>query len=355
LTKFDLPPPPPNARDMRIGEAIEAFLAALAAAGASAKTVRAYRAALRDFLEFVGNRAVREIGASDVAGWVYDRLSKGLRRPRGDSGRARRMTMHYYTLFLRSFFQWLGVDVKVPVVRKPRRARIEALSPEEVERLISASRDVLDLLIVALLFETGLRAREAVGIRVKDVDMSRREIRVRDTKYGEERIVLYGPLTEQALSLWLTLKPRRPSDPLLGISYSGLYKRLKSLARRAGIDPERVRPHVLRHTFATEALRRGIPLPMLQRLLGHRDIKVTQVYLHVLNDDIRAAYQRAFGYTIPQAAWPPPPPPQYPQPYIPPQAYMQPAPGLPGNAAAWSLRAPGRMGERGREEAGEQA
>lgn len=318
MTRFDLPPPPPGLLERSNREAMEAFLAALAAAGASPKTVKAYRAAISDFLDFIAGKPLREVTSSDVSAWIYERLTRGLRRPRSPGGgslderRERQTTMHYYTLFLRGFLEWLGLPVKVPVVRKPRSPRIEALRPEEVERLLNAARDPLDLLIVALLFETGLRAQEAVGLRLRDIDTARREIRVRNAKYGEERVVLYGPLTEQALALWLALNPGLgPDDPLLGISYSGLYKRLKSLARRAGLDPRRVRPHVLRHTFATEALRRGVPLPVVQRLLGHHDIKVTQIYLHLLDEDLRAAYQRAF------AAQQPPPPAtwQYPQPW----------------------------------------
>ncbi|ALL00414.1 Site-specific recombinase XerD [Pyrodictium delaneyi] len=310
MTRFDLPPPPPGILERSNLEAMEAFLAALAAAGASPKTVKAYRAAISDFLSFIGDKRLREVTSSDVSAWIYDRLTRGLQRPRSrdsdpaEERRERQTTMHYYTLFLRGFLEWLGLNVKVPVVRKPRSPRVEALRPEEVERLVSAARDPLDLLIVALLFETGLRAQEAVGLRLRDIDTGRREIRVRNAKYGEERVVLYGPLTEQALAIWLALNPKLgPDDPLLGISYSGLYKRLKTLARRAGLDPRRVRPHVLRHTFATEALRRGVPLPVVQRLLGHHDIKVTQIYLHLLDEDIRAAYQRAFA-TQPAAQTP---------------------------------------------------
>ncbi len=314
---------------------MEAFLAALAAAGASPKTVKAYRAAISDFLAWLGGRRLAEVSSSDVAAWVYERLTRGLRRPRGgaETRRERQTTMHYYTLFLRSFFEWLGLPVRVPVVKKPRGRRVEALTGEEVARLLAAARDALDFLIVALLFETGLRAQEAVGLRLRDIDFARREIRVRNAKYGEERIVLYGDLTEQALRLWLSLNPGLgPDDPLLGISYSGLYKRLKSLAKRAGVDPRKVRPHVLRHTFATEALRRGVPLPVVQRLLGHHDIKVTQIYLHLVNEDVRRAYQQAF--TAPPVQWAP----------VPPSAqYQVPQPQQPLQAAPAAQQAPGQQ------------
>ena len=325
MVRFELPPPPPGLLERDNGEVLEAFLAALAAGGASPKTVKAYRAAIQDFLEFIGDKPLREVTESDVAAWIYDRLTNGVRRPRSrgdlfEERRERQVTMHYYTLFLRGFLQWLGLGIRVPVVRKPRSPRVEALRGDEVERLIAASRDALDLLIVALLFETGLRAQEAVSLRLRDIDFTRREIRVRNAKYGEERIVLYGALTEQALRIWLSLNPGLgPDDKLLGISYSGLYKRLKTLAKRAGLDPKKVRPHVLRHTFATEALRRGIPLPVVQRLLGHHDIKVTQIYLHLLDEDIRTAYQRAFA--APQPAPPPQPIPQPPYPQYPLQQY----------------------------------
>ncbi|WP_244403943.1 site-specific tyrosine recombinase/integron integrase [Pyrolobus fumarii] len=359
--RFELDPPPPGILERSNDEILELFLEALRAAGASEKTVKAYRSAITDFLEFIGDKPLREVTQEDVLRWRAERLRNGFPRKRRNRSkrldpfeerRLRQATLHYYTLFLRGFFEWLGLPVKVPVVAKPRGREVEALTEEEILRLLSAARDTLDILILALLLETGLRAQEAISLRLRDIDPVRREIRVRNAKYGEERTVFYGDLTAAALAKWLEENPHLgPDDPLLGISYSGLYKRLKSLARRAGIDPEKVRPHVLRHTFATEALKRGMSLPAVQRLLGHKDIKTTQIYLHLLREDIRDQYMRAFTNqwvqqppaTPPapavQAAWPPwqqPVQQPYPQqiqpvpqaqqlgPYPPPQYYQQP-------------------------------
>ncbi len=294
MPALELPPPPEDILEMDNEEVLEEFLAALMAAGASEKTIKSYRAAIADFLAFIKDKRLRDVKSSDVRRWLQDRLARA--RGRGWEERRRvQVTMHYYSLFLRRFLRWAGVRARVPVVRKPRRGVVDALTREEVLKLLRAARDTLDLLIVSLLLETGLRAEEAVSLRLRDIDLERREIRVRNAKYGEERIVFYGDMTAEALRAWLEENPGLgPDDRLLGISYSALYKRLKRLAERAGVDPRRVRPHVLRHTFATEALRRGMSLPAVQRLLGHHDVRVTEIYLHLVNDDIRRQYEAAF-------------------------------------------------------------
>ncbi len=295
MTKFDLPQPPPDILEWSKWDALEAFLSSLSASGASEKTIKAYRVALTDFLSFTNATKLKEINNIDIVNWINARLSKGLEKAKSDDIRDRRTTMHYYTLFLRSFIKWCGLGLKVPIVKRPKPKPAETLTREEIEKLFLAARDLLDKLIIALLFETGLRAQELITITTDDIDFSNQMIRVKNAKYGEERIVFYGLLTKQVLDEYILYKRPRPGERLLGISYSGLYKRLKTLAKRAGVDPRKVRPHVLRHTFATEALRRGLPLPALQRILGHHDIKVTQTYLHLLREDIREAYIKAFG------------------------------------------------------------
>ncbi len=307
MVKFDLGPPPSDILEKPNEEIVEEFIAALISAGASEKTAKVYRAAIMDFIDFIGNKPLREVTIDDVRKWRIDRLKNGFPRKRRhkktkdpiEERRWRQATLHYYTLLIRGFFQWLGLKINVPVVRAPRRREVEALSEQEVQRLLDSIRDTLDLLIVGLLVETGLRAQEALELRWRDIDFNTGEIRVRAAKYGEERVVFFGSLTRYALTLWYYEKrPRTLDEKVLGISYSGLYKRLKTLAKIAGIDPRKVRPHVLRHTFATQALRKGMSLIAVQKLLGHRDVKITQVYTHLLREDIKRQYIQAFQLPI---------------------------------------------------------
>ncbi len=295
LTKFELPEAPDDIKEWGVWDALEEFLIALEAAGASPKTVRAYRAGISDFLRFAGKERVGDLSLRDYTRWRVERLRNGFPNAKypGDK-RGARATLHYYSLYVRAFLQWLGVASKVPAVPRPRgRRAVQALTPGEVMALLDAARDALDLVILALSLETGLRAQELLSLTKEDVDLEAGEVIVKNAKYGEERVVFLGPLSRRVLQEYLPSVP--PGGRVVPLSYSGLYKRLKTLAKRAGIDPSRVRPHILRHTFATEALRRGMALPALQVLMGHRDIKTTQVYIHLLKEDIKKQYERAFS------------------------------------------------------------
>ncbi len=292
-------------------ELLELFLEELLASGLSEKTVKAYRAGISDFLEFIGDKHVSEVSRLDILRWRSVRLREGFpRRIRNsrrrleehEERRLRQATLHYYTIFLRAFFRWLGLDVEVPIVKMPKKTYPDVLSEEEVEKLLVAARDLLDLVILYLLLDTGLRAQELIGVKISDVDLDKGEIRVRRGKYGEERIVFLTSITRRILSEWLKIHSSNPDDRLVPLSYAGLYKRLKTLAKKAGVAPEKVRPHILRHTFATEALRRGMNLIALQRLLGHKDVKTTQIYTHLAVEDLRREYMRAFEKTIEETA-----------------------------------------------------
>jgi len=290
VPKLDLGEAPEGILELSNEEIVKEFESTLQAVGASKETIKAYLAAIKDFLSFTGNKPLKEVSVKDIIAWRNDRLTRGFPGAKTSDRFKWQVTLHYYSILLRRFFKWLGLRVKMPGVKR-LPARIDALSEEEVATLLSAASKPVEKLVVGLFVTTGLRSRELLELRVEDVDFNRRVIRVKSAKYGKERLVTAPQEVFEMLEAWIKLNNLKPKDKLFKLSYSALYKKLKSLARRAGIDPSRMRPHVLRHTFATTAIRRGMSLASLQRLLGHSDIRTTQVYLHITIDDIKKEYE----------------------------------------------------------------
>lgn len=302
MVKFELDPPPENVLEYSNVKIAEMFLDVLVAAGASEKTVKSYRAAIYDFIEFLGGKHLKDVSPIDVNKWKVERLRKGFRREKKgksfyENKRVRQTTLHYYSIFVRRFLKWLKLPFKIGIVKMPRRREVQALTSDEISKLLNASRDLLDIVIVRFLLETGLRAEEALNVRVKDIDFERGEVKVRKGKYGEFRVTFFSKELGEILKLWITVKVLNRDDKLIPLTYVGLWKRLKSLAKRAGVEYSKVRPHVLRHTFATEALKKGMDIISLKNILGHSDVKITQIYTHLVKEDLREKYFKTFSST----------------------------------------------------------
>jgi integrase/recombinase XerD len=278
------------------------FLALLAARSAP-RTVEAYRrdlVALGGFLDGPLSGARLE----DLERWL------GHQREAGASP----ATIARRTAAIRSFFrhqQLLGLRTDNPAaeLELPRRPRKlpRTLSPAEVERLIDAAkgttpRALRDGALVELLYGAGLRVSEAVGLERTRVDLDERVVRVVG-KGDKERIVPIGAHAAEALGRYLArgrpyLDRRRRPELFLnarggGLTRSGAFLILRRLAAVAGLEPERVHPHLLRHSFATHLLEGGADLRSVQEMLGHADLATTELYTHVSDQRRRELYYQA--------------------------------------------------------------
>ncbi|MEM0122449.1 MAG: tyrosine-type recombinase/integrase [Saccharolobus sp.] len=277
--KLELGSPP------EFGDLYEAFINALLIAGAGNGTIKLYSTAVKDFLNFIG-KDPRKVTAEDVNKWVISLLNRQgkTKGDEMDKKRARNVTVRYYVIAVRRFLKWLGIPIKPPIP-KIRKKEVKALTEEEINRVLEACKRARDKLIIRLLLDTGLRANELLSIKIKDIDIDNNMIRVRNTKNGEERVVFFTDNTKQILKKYI--RGKNLDDKLFYITYDALYRKLKRLGEKVGID---LRPHVLRHTFATLSLKRGMNLITLQKLLGHKDIKTTQIYTHLILEDLRNEY-----------------------------------------------------------------
>ena len=281
---------------------VEGFLALLAARRAP-RTVEAYRrdlAALDAFLEHEPGSATAE----ELEGYVAELRAEGL----AATTIARRVAA------ARSFYrhqQLLGARSDNPAAELdlPRRRRTlpRALSPGEVERLIDAAvgttpRAMRDSALVELLYGAGLRVSEAVGLERGAVDLDGRLVRALG-KGQKERVVPIGREATEALRRYLAhgrphLDRRHRPELFLNaqggaLTRAGAFFILRRLAEKAGLEPGRVHPHLLRHSFATHLLEGGADLRSVQEMLGHADLATTELYTHVSDTRRRDLYFQA--------------------------------------------------------------
>jgi integrase/recombinase XerD len=254
--------------------------------GAAANTLAAYRRDLE--------------GAEQLLGNLADADRADLARLAGKWADLAPSTVARKASALRQFFGFLadeGLREDDPSAALPRpasrRPLPKILSHSEVKALfaraeLEAQSDqpaALRLLaLIELLYGSGLRASELVSLPLAAVPRDAPFLTIIG-KGGQQRMVPVSGRSRQALSRWL---PVRPADgkflfPSRGkhLTRVRLFQLLKALAARAGLDPAKLSPHVLRHAFATHLLEGGADLRVLQTLLGHADIATTQIYTHV--------------------------------------------------------------------------
>jgi integrase/recombinase XerD len=272
--------------------------------GLSERTVESYARDLTQFAAYLAERerVLPEATAEDVRGY----LAGGEWRP---STRARKAAA------IRSFFKrrvMVGLAEIDPTRALPSQ-RLESTLPrtltvEEVERLLSKPKaspgGLRDRALLETLYGAGLRASEALALRLQDVDLEVGFVRTVG-KGDKERIVplgrmamdairaynergrpfLGGPGTLKGPELFLNQRGRR-------LSRQGLHAIIKRYAREAGL-PDDVSAHTLRHSFATHLLEGGADLRAVQEMLGHADLSTTQIYTHVTTAHIQRIYREA--------------------------------------------------------------
>jgi len=285
---------------------IEAFLEMMSAErGASHHTLDAYGRDLLDASEFLGGGLVRA-EQEEISAWISDLARRGLAR----TTTARKLSS------TKRFFRFLfeeGDRTDNPTSQidgpKTRRDVPDVLSREEMAQLISAcGEDVRLICLVELLYGAGLRVSELVSLplgslpRRKGHRWETREIIVRG-KGGKDRMCPLGTPALNAIKDWLAVREESlPKGALIRQRASGyvfpsrgkeghltrrrLGQMLNGLAEVAGISAKRVHPHALRHAYATHLLQGGADLRSVQTLLGHADISTTQIYTHVMTDEL---------------------------------------------------------------------
>lgn len=287
---------------------IEQFLDALwMEHGLSQNTLAAYRNDLASLAQWLGNQHSELINArqGELQGFLAYRFEQG----------SKNRSASRLLSSMRRFYAWLLRDRRIqndPVALieapKPEQPLPRSLSEAQVEALLLApdinqSLGLRDRAMLEILYATGLRVSELIGLQFSQVSIDPGVVRVMG-KGNKERLV---PLGEEAID-WLQnylgnaradLMARHPPCNALfvtnrgsGMSRQAFWYLLKRYALQAGISPELLSPHTLRHAFATHLLNHGADLRVVQMLLGHSDISTTQIYTHVAKQRLQDIYQQ---------------------------------------------------------------
>ena len=280
---------------------VETFLEMLVAErGLSANTIEAYKRDLTDFADFCDSRGIKVVDATaqDLSLYMSKLGGDGM----SASTQARRLSaLKQYYKFLHA--ETVRKDDPSTILRSPKKAQHlpKILSEEQVTLLLETAavdKSPKGLRLTALLevlYATGLRVSELISLPLISV-MDDRDVLIVQGKGNKERMVPIGRPAKQAVNAYKTVRGNFlnglsksswlfPSNSKTGhMTRQRLGQQLKELALKAGIDPTKVSPHVLRHAFASHLLANGADLRAVQQMLGHSDLTTTQIYTHVLDE-----------------------------------------------------------------------
>ena len=291
-----------------INQAIDDYIIFLTVEkGASGNTIEAYSNDVRKFAQYLEDAGIRrwaQVDTATVRGYLAWMQNESLT----NTTRARNVAA------LKSFFRFLYMEKYTEhnlgeLLDTPRKEKVlpKYLTIEEVERLMDAP-DVTtphgcrDKAMLELLYASGLRVSELISLKLSDISFEMAYVRCFG-KGAKERIIPLGRYALAALEQYINhCRPKVDNnwqtDTLFlnkngkGLSRQGFWKLIKKYGREAGIVTD-ITPHVLRHSFATHLLSNGADLRAIQEMLGHADIATTQIYTHLLGEQMLDVYKSA--------------------------------------------------------------
>ena len=281
----------------------------------SENTVAAYRNDLHQFLEYLERPAGAslstwaDVTVADIQTYLAHMKHKD--QPYASSTIARNVAA------IKSVFNYLHAQAVIsdnPTVEiespKVKKRLPQTLTPSEVERLLEApaggetAKNLRDVSLLNVLYETGMRVTEVVSLQLEDVDVEHATLSS-PTRQGEARAIPIAETTLTLLAHYLTHgRPQLAGDPTERalflnhrgekLTRQGLWLIIKGYARQAGLNTD-VTPHTLRHSFAVHRLSRGLKLEEIQHLLGHANISTTQIYAQMETSDEESPVPTAAG------------------------------------------------------------
>ena len=271
---------------MTVLDAFKMFLQEQQFSGNSKETISYYKITLNMFMDYCG----RDLDIDDLDVILFKSYQMYLDTEKD----IKRVSVQTYARAVRVFYRYLyfedliDIDINKLKLIKSKKESILPLTDEELTKLISCFNmniflDVRDRLICQLMFDCGLRRGEVVNLKLSDISFSKSTMLI-NGKGSKQRVVPFGLCTKDLIMKYISLAYiedkylfiNNDGSPITSNTIKKLFVRLK---KKSGID--RLYPHLLRHTFATNYIYNGGNLEVLRVLLGHSSIAITQIYVHL--------------------------------------------------------------------------
>lgn len=281
--------------------------------GRSLKTIENYERYLTRFLIASCAKEPADINDELIRSfrlWL-NRQEAGVREGRKET--LKKKTQNYYLIAIRSFLKYLrkrGIESYAPEkieLAKVAERTIDLLSVQDLRRLLDAPnggsvKELRDKAILELFFSTGLRLSELCALQ-RDIDLTRDEISVRG-KGEKVRVVFLSDDAKEAVRAYIKKRTdmddalfasdKARTDGSLRLTPRSIERMVKHYAAKAGIM-DKVTPHILRHSFATDLLYNGADIRSVQMMLGHSNISTTQIYTHITDSELRNVHKKFHG------------------------------------------------------------
>jgi len=249
----------------------------------SPRTIKSYTYYVLDFLKYCKKLDKR-------AGSMYLKPYLLYLREKGHSSSSIRLAIASIKFYMNNTLnQQILDDVHIPSIRGVKGLP-KVLSKEEINKLISFTLNCKHKLIIKILYSTGLRVSELVNLKISDIEVERGIIRVNQGKGNKDRMTLLAKSIRNDILAYICKMDKTDNYLFQGrngkYSIKSVQKLLKNSAKKARIG-KKVTPHMLRHSFATHLLENGTDIKYIQELLGHANLRTTEIYTHVSNNEIK--------------------------------------------------------------------
>ena len=275
---------------------INIFLSAKEIEGCSTRTLKYYREIIEKLINTI-DKPIKEIQTEEIRKYLADYK---------ENTRCNAVTIDNLRRVLSSFFAWLEDEdyiIKSPVrrIHKVKTPTIikETLTDENLEKLRDTSNCIRDLVLIELLYSTGIRVGELIKLNISDINFEDRSCKVFG-KGNKQREVYFDARTKIHLKQYINT--RQDENEALFVSKNKPYQRLsiagiELIVRKLGLETEinKVHPHKFRRTLATMAIDKGMPIEQVQKLLGHVKIETTMHYAMVNQNNVKISHRKYIG------------------------------------------------------------